>query len=41
MEESYVELGLGTKFEYTAVETLQQNGVIERKFSPLYGRVRY
>ena len=31
---------LGLKFEYTAVNTPQQNGRIERKFASLYGRVR-
>ena len=32
--------GLGIKFEYTAVNTPQQNGRVERKFAALYGRVR-
>ena len=40
MKEACVELGLGKKFEYTAVVTLQQNGKIERQFASLYGRVR-
>ena len=40
MEEACDKLGLGTKFEYTAVGTPQQNGRIERKFATLYGRVR-
>ena len=40
MEEACVEQGLGTKFEYTAVGTPQQNGRVERKFATLYGRVR-
>ena len=40
MEEACIEQGLGTKFEYTAVGTPQQNGRVERKFATLYGRVR-
>ena len=32
--------GLGLKFEYTAVNTPQQNGRVERKLQTLYGRVR-
>ncbi len=40
MEEACAKLGLGTKFEYTAVGTLQQNGRVERKFATLYGRIR-
>lgn len=28
------------KFEYTAPDTPQQNGRVERKFQTLYGRVR-
>ena len=40
LEEICYKLGLGTKFEYTIVVTLQQNGRIERKFITLYGRVR-
>ena len=31
---------LNIKFEYTAPNTPQQNGVVERKFATLYGRVR-
>ena len=34
------EEGLGINFEYTAVNTPQQNGRVERKFATLYGRVR-
>ena len=34
------EEGLGIKMEYTAPNTPQQNGRIERKFPTLYGRVR-
>ena len=40
MEESCDRLGLGTRFEYTAVGTPQQNGRIERNFATLHGRVR-
>ena len=40
IEEKAKELGLGIKFEYTAPNTPQQNGVVERKFATLYGRVR-
>ena len=32
--------GLGIHFEFTAPDTPQQNGKIERKFATLYGRVR-
>eukprot|EP01083_Nonionella_stella_P004795 13981_1 len=32
--------GLGITFEYTAPDTPQQNGRVERKFATLYGRVR-
>ena len=32
--------GMGIKFEYTAVDTPQQNGKVERKFATLYGKVR-
>ena len=40
IEEKTNQLGLGIKFEYTAPNTPQQNGVVERKFATLYGRVR-
>ena len=30
---------LGVKFEFTAPDTPQQNGKVERKFATLYGRV--
>ena len=40
IEEACDKLGLGTKFEYTVVGTLQLNSRIERKFATLYGRVR-
>ena len=33
-------LGLAVKFEFTAPDTPQQNGRVERKFATLYGRVR-
>ena len=32
--------GLGVKFEFTAPNTPQQNGRVERKFATLYGRIR-
>ena len=32
--------GLGITFEFTAPNTPQQNGVVERRFATLYGRVR-
>ena len=32
--------GLGIKFEFTAPDTPQQNGRVERRFPTLYGRVR-
>jgi len=32
--------GIGTQFEYTAPNTPQQNGKVERKFATLYGRIR-
>ena len=35
-----MEAGLGIIFEYTAVNTPQQNGRVERKFATLFGRVR-
>ena len=31
---------LATKFEYTAPDTPEQNGVVERKFKTLYAKVR-
>ncbi len=34
------EEGLGLNFEFTAHQTPQQNGRIERKFATLFGRVR-
>jgi len=34
------EEGLGLHFEFTAHQTLQQNGWVERKFATLYGRVQ-
>ena len=34
------EKGLDLQFEYTAPDTPQQNGRVERKFQTLYGRVR-
>ena len=32
--------GLGIQFEFTALNTPQQNGRVERKFATLYGRMR-
>jgi len=32
--------GLGVNFEYSAPNTPQQNGQVERRFATLYGRVR-
>ncbi len=40
MKGALAELGLGTKFEYTAVGTHQHNGRVERKFATMYGRIR-
>ena len=40
MEEACDRLGLGTRFEITAVGTPHQNGRMERKFATLYERVR-
>jgi hypothetical protein len=34
------EEGLGITFEYTAPDTPQHNGRVERKFATLYGRMR-
>ena len=39
-EEACKQEGLGLKFEYTAPNTPQQNGRVERKFQTLYGRAR-
>ena len=39
-EEVCKELGLGIDFEYSAPNSPQQNGRVERKFATLYGRVR-
>ena len=40
MQELLDDKGMGIKFEYTAVDTPQQNGKVERKFATLYGKVR-
>ena len=32
--------GMGTKFEFTAPNTPEHNGRVERKFATLYGRMR-
>ena len=39
-EEYLKEKGIGIQFEYTAPNTPQQNGKVERKFATLYGRIR-
>ena len=39
-EEASKREGLNIKFEYTAVNTPQQNGRVERKLQTLYGRLR-
>ena len=39
-KELFEENGLGIKFELTARETPQQNGMVERAFATLYGRMR-
>ena len=39
-EELCLEHNLGIDFEYTAPNTPQQNGRVERRFATLYGRVR-
>ncbi len=38
-EEACKEEGLGVTFEFTAPNTPQQNGRVERRFATLYGRV--
>lgn len=40
MEEAYIEQRMGIQLIYTVVGTPQQNGRVERKFAPLYGRIR-
>ena len=39
-EEYMKEKGIGIQFEYSAPNTPQQNGKVERKFATLYGRIR-
>ena len=39
-QEKVIDAGLKIKFEFTAVGTPQQNGIAERAFSTLFGRVR-
>ena len=39
-EEEIIDRGMKICFEYTAVNTPQQNGRVERKFATIYGRVR-
>jgi hypothetical protein len=40
LQRSCKQEGLGIVFEYTALNTPQQNGRVERRFPTLYGRVR-
>jgi hypothetical protein len=40
LQKSCKQEGLGIVFEYTAPNTPQQNGRVERRFPTLYGRVR-
>ena len=39
-EKEIIEKGMNIRFEYTATNTPQQNGRVERKFATIYGRVR-
>ena len=39
-EKEIIEKGMNIRFEYTAANTPQQNGRVERKFATIYGRVR-
>ena len=40
LEKEIIEKGMNICFEYTAANTPQQNGRVERKFATIYGRVR-
>ena len=40
LEKNVIENRMNIVFEYTAVNTPQQNGCIEYKFATIYGRVR-
>ena len=40
LEDALLKAGHGVTFEYTAANTPQQNGAVERGFATLYGRVR-
>ena len=40
LEKEIIEKGMNIRFEYTAANTPQQNGRVERKFATIYGRVR-
>jgi hypothetical protein len=40
LQRSCKQEGLGIVFEYTARNTRQQNGHVERRFPTLYGQVR-
>ena len=39
-KEKIIELGMNARFEFSAPGTTQQNGVVERAFAILYGRVQ-
>jgi transposase InsO family protein len=38
-QKAFEEHGFGIKIEYTAQKTPQQNGMVERAFATLYGRI--
>ena len=40
LEKEIINEGMNIRFEYTATNTPQQNGRVERKFATIYGRVR-
>ena len=40
LEKEIIDRGMNIRFEYTATNTPQQNGRVERKFATIYGRVR-
>ena len=40
LEKEIIEKGMNMRFEYTATNTPQQNGRVERKFATNYGRIR-
>ena len=39
-EKKIIKLGIDTRFEFSAPDTPQQNGVVERAFAMLYDRVQ-